>query len=75
MPVLEAEAPVGRNAHDKFHSLVAKAQKHPPVKVKGEKQSPLTRVRTYEIPCAPNALHTRTAHRRAMDGLARSTRS
>ena len=33
MPVLEAEAPVGRNAHDKFHSLVAKAQKHPPVKV------------------------------------------
>ena len=33
MPVLEAEAPVGRNAHDKFHGLVAKAQKHPPVKV------------------------------------------
>ena len=33
MPVLEAEAPVGRNAHDKFHSLVAKAQKYPPVKV------------------------------------------
>ena len=33
MPVLEAEAPVGRNAHDKFHKLVANAQKHPPVKV------------------------------------------
>jgi phosphate acetyltransferase len=33
MPVLEAEAPVGRNAHDKFHRLVENAQKHPPVKV------------------------------------------
>ena len=33
MPVLEAEAPVGRNAHDKFHRLVENAQKHPPVEV------------------------------------------
>jgi len=34
MAVLEAEAPVGsKNEHDKFHGLVAKAQKHPPVKV------------------------------------------
>src|SRR3954469_14570713 len=33
MPVLEAEARVGHNTHDKFHGLVAKAQSHPPVKV------------------------------------------
>jgi len=33
MPVLEAEAPVAHNTHDKFHALVAKAQTHPPVKV------------------------------------------
>ena len=33
MSVLEAEAPVSRNDHDKFHALVAKAQKHPPVRV------------------------------------------
>jgi phosphate acetyltransferase len=33
MSVLEAEAPVRPNVHDKFQELVAKAQKHPPVKV------------------------------------------
>ena len=33
MPVLEAEAPVGRNTHTKFHALVQRAQAHPPVKV------------------------------------------
>ena len=33
MPVLEAPAQVDSNDHDKFHSLVAAAQKHPPVKV------------------------------------------
>jgi phosphate acetyltransferase len=33
MPVLEAEAKVGRNLHDKFHKLMAKAQQHPPLKV------------------------------------------
>jgi phosphate acetyltransferase len=33
MPVLEAEAPVSHNTHDKFHELVAKAQSHAPVKV------------------------------------------
>ncbi len=36
MSVLEAEAPVSRNDrndHDKFHALIARAQKHPPVKV------------------------------------------
>ena len=33
MSVLEAEAPVTRNHHDKFHSLVARAQSHAPVKV------------------------------------------
>ena len=33
MSVLEAEAPVTRNTHDKFHALVAKAQSHAPVKV------------------------------------------
>ena len=33
MSVLEAEAPVSSNDHDKFHELVAKAQKHRPVKV------------------------------------------
>jgi phosphate acetyltransferase len=33
MPVLEAPAKVDTNDHDKFHSLVAAAQKHPPVKV------------------------------------------
>ena len=33
MTVLEAEAPVGHNTHDKFHALVAKAQSHPPVRV------------------------------------------
>jgi phosphate acetyltransferase len=33
MTVLEAEAPVVRNTHDKFHALVARAQTHPPVKV------------------------------------------
>ena len=33
MSVIEAEAPVRQNAHDKFHALVARAQTHPPVKV------------------------------------------
>ena len=33
MSVLEAEAPVSRNTHEKFHKLIATAQKHPPVKV------------------------------------------
>jgi phosphate acetyltransferase len=33
MPVLEAEARVGHNTHDKFHALVAKAQSHAPVRV------------------------------------------
>ena len=36
MPVLEAEAPVaqkGRNTHQKLDELIAKARKHPPVKV------------------------------------------
>jgi phosphate acetyltransferase len=33
MSVLEAEAPVSRNSHEKFHKLIATAQKHPPVKV------------------------------------------
>ena len=36
MPVLEAEAPVGhksRNTHAKLDELIARARKHPPVKV------------------------------------------
>jgi len=33
MSVLEAEAPVSRNTHEKFHKLIATAQTHPPVKV------------------------------------------
>ena len=33
MSVLEAEAPVSRNTHEKFHKLIATAQQHPPVKV------------------------------------------
>jgi phosphate acetyltransferase len=33
MSVLEAEIPIRSNAHEKFHELVAKAQKHPPLKV------------------------------------------
>ena len=33
MLVLEAEVKAARNSHDKFHQLVAKAQKHAPVKV------------------------------------------
>ena len=33
MAVLEAEAPVQTNRHEKFHALIAKAQTHPPVKV------------------------------------------
>ena len=33
MSVLEAEAPISHNTHDKFHALVARAQSHPPVKV------------------------------------------
>jgi phosphate acetyltransferase len=33
MPVLEAEVPVDLNDHDKFHKLVAAAQRHPPAKV------------------------------------------
>src|SRR4051794_2881883 len=33
MPVLEAEAPVARNHHAKFHALLAAAQKYPPMKV------------------------------------------
>jgi len=31
--VLEARAPVQASDHDKFHELVVKAQKHPPIKV------------------------------------------
>ena len=33
MSVIEAEAPVGRNTHAKFHMLVERAQQHPPVTV------------------------------------------
>ena len=33
MSVLEAEAPVSRNTHEKFRKLIANAQKHQPVKV------------------------------------------
>jgi len=33
MTVLEAEAPVGHNTHDKFHALLAKAQAYPPMRV------------------------------------------
>ena len=33
MPVLEAEARVGPNTHQKFHALVKRAQSHTPVKV------------------------------------------
>jgi phosphate acetyltransferase len=33
MPVLEAEATFKHNPHEKFHALVAKAQKYPPLKV------------------------------------------
>jgi phosphate acetyltransferase len=33
MSVLEAEAPVSRNNHEKFHALIATAQKNQPVKV------------------------------------------
>ncbi len=33
MTVLEAEAPVTRNGHEKFHALIARAQKQPPIKV------------------------------------------
>ncbi len=33
MPVLEAEAPARQDVHDKFHALVARAQKHRPLKV------------------------------------------
>jgi phosphate acetyltransferase len=33
MSVLEAEAPVSRNNHAKFHKLIATAQQHQPVKV------------------------------------------
>ena len=33
MSVLEAETPVSRNTHEKFHKLIANAQKHQPVKV------------------------------------------
>jgi phosphate acetyltransferase len=33
MPVLEAEAPARQDVHDKLHALVARAQKHPPLKV------------------------------------------
>lgn len=33
MSVIEAERPATRNAHDKFHALVAKAQSHPPLRV------------------------------------------
>jgi phosphate acetyltransferase len=31
MPVLEAEAPVGRNTHEKLRQLIRKAQEHPPL--------------------------------------------
>jgi phosphate acetyltransferase len=33
MPVLEAEAPVGHNKHEKFHALIARAQSQAPLKV------------------------------------------
>ena len=33
MSVIEAEAPVGRNKHEKFHDLIAKAKTLPPIKV------------------------------------------
>lgn len=33
MAVLEAEAPVGRNSHEKLHRLIETAQQHPPTKV------------------------------------------
>ena len=33
MPVLEAEAPVGRNTHEKLNRLIKTAQQHPPVTV------------------------------------------
>ena len=33
MPVLEAEAPVGRNTHEKLNKLIERAQQYPPVKV------------------------------------------
>ena len=33
MAVLEAEAPVGRNTHEKLHRLIENAQRHPPTKV------------------------------------------
>ena len=33
MPVLEAEAPVGRNTHEKLDKLIEKARQYPPVKV------------------------------------------
>jgi phosphate acetyltransferase len=33
MSVLEAERPISRNAHERFHELIAKAKKHPPIKV------------------------------------------
>jgi len=33
MAVLEAERPVTRNAHERFHELIAKARNQPPIKV------------------------------------------
>jgi phosphate acetyltransferase len=33
MPVLEAEAPVGRNRHEKLKTLIERAQEHPPMAV------------------------------------------
>jgi phosphate acetyltransferase len=33
MAVLEAEAPVGRNTHEKLHRLIETARQHPPTKV------------------------------------------
>ena len=33
MPVLEAEAPVGRNTHEKLNKLIERAQQYPPIKV------------------------------------------
>jgi len=33
MAVLEADAPVRTNRHEKFHALIAKARTHPPVRV------------------------------------------
>jgi phosphate acetyltransferase len=33
MSVLEVERPIARNTHDRFHSLIAKAAKHAPIKV------------------------------------------